>query len=120
MKSLIGETAKNPTVLGYYVSDEPSARDFPALAKAVAAVKKHAPGKLAYINLFPTYSTLEALKSRLGTKSYEEYLERFVQEVKPQLISYDNYSDSAYRRHAKRQGSRRDISRTCCRSATSP
>ena len=29
--------------------------------------------------------------SQLGTSSYTEYLERFVAEVKPQCISYDNY-----------------------------
>jgi hypothetical protein len=92
VKSLIGVTAKDATVLGYYISDEPTARHFRPLAKAVAAVKKHAPGKLAYVNLFPNYSTLGAVKSRLGTKSYEDYLERFVREVKPQLISYDNYT----------------------------
>jgi hypothetical protein len=78
-------------VLGYYISDEPRANAFPALGKAVAAVKKHAPGKLAYINLFPSYSTIDATKSELETATYEEYLERFVAEVKPQLISYDNY-----------------------------
>jgi hypothetical protein len=54
-------------------------------------VKKYAPGKLAYINLFPSYSTIDAAKSELETDTYEEYLERYVQEVKPQLISYDNY-----------------------------
>jgi hypothetical protein len=63
------------------------------LGKAVAAVKKHAPGKLAYINLFPDYATLGAPDiSQLGTSNYTEYLERFVSEVKPQLLSYDNYS----------------------------
>jgi hypothetical protein len=62
------------------------------LARAVAAVKKFAPGKLAYINLFPDYATLGAPdKSQLGTSNYTEYLERFVDEVKPQLVSYDNY-----------------------------
>jgi hypothetical protein len=29
--------------------------------------------------------------SQLGTATYAEYLERFVTEVKPQVISYDNY-----------------------------
>src|SRR5262249_44872991 len=52
----------------------------------------YAPGKLAYINLFPDYATLGAPDtSQLGTPNYTEYLERFVTEVKPQLLSYDNY-----------------------------
>ncbi len=58
----------------------------------MAAVKKYAPGKLAYINLFPDYATIGAPdKSQLGTDNYTEYLERFVNEVKPQALSYDNY-----------------------------
>src|SRR5258707_3301441 len=79
--------------MGYFIMDEPGVSDFPALAKAVAAVKKYAPGKLAYINLFPDYATLGAPDtSQLGATNYTEYLERFVTEVKPQLLSYDNYS----------------------------
>jgi hypothetical protein len=78
--------------MGYYIEDEPSAADFPALGKAVAAVGKYAPGKLAYINLFPDYATVGAPDtSQLGTQTYEEYLERYVDEVHPQFISYDNY-----------------------------
>jgi hypothetical protein len=91
VKELVGRTAGDPDVLGYFMTDEPGAPAFPALGKAVAAVKKYAPGKLAYINLFPSYSTIDAQKSELETETYEDYLERFVQEVKPQLISYDNY-----------------------------
>lgn len=92
VKSMIDASGSSRAVMGYFIMDEPGAMDFPALAKAVAAVKKHAPGKLAYINLFPDYATLGATDaSQLGTASYHEYLERFVKEVKPQMISYDNY-----------------------------
>jgi hypothetical protein len=83
---------KSPAVIGYFVTDEPGVQKFPALAKAVNAVHKHAPGKLAYINLYPDYATLGAPNlSQLGVPNYTEYLERFVGEVKPELISYDNY-----------------------------
>jgi hypothetical protein len=83
---------KSPAVLGYFITDEPGAYDFPALAKAVAAVKKYAPGKLAYINLYPDQASAGASReSQLGTATYKEHLERFAAEVKPQLISYDNY-----------------------------
>ena len=81
-------------VIGYYLIDEPGAKSFPALAKAVAAVKKYDPGKIAYINLFPRYATTDTVEnpnSQLQTRSFTEYLERYVQEVKPQFISYDNY-----------------------------
>lgn len=89
---LVGRTAGDPSIIGYFLTDEPGVRKFPALGKAVAAIHKYAPGKLAYINLFPDYATLGAPNlSQLGTESYHEYLERFVEQVKPQFISYDNY-----------------------------
>ena len=92
VKGIVEATGDSPSVLGYFIMDEPGSPAFPALAQAVAAVKKHAPGKLAYINLFPSYATVGAPdKSQLGTATYTEYLERFVNEVKPQIISYDNY-----------------------------
>lgn len=93
IKSVVEETRDLANVVGYNLVDEPGSYKFRALAAGVAAVKKYAPGKLAYINLFPGYaSTVGAdADSQLGTYSYDEYLERFVQEVKPQLLSYDNY-----------------------------
>ncbi len=92
VRQMVESTAGSPAVLGYFIMDEPGVRAFPALAKAVTAVKKYAPGKLAYINLYPSYATVGAPdKSQLGTATYTEYLERFVDEVKPQFLSYDNY-----------------------------
>lgn len=92
VKELVKDGRGSPAVLGYFLADEPGVQDFPALGKAVAAVKRLAPGKLAYINLFPDYATLGAPNlSQLGTASYSEYLEQFVSTVHPQFISYDNY-----------------------------
>jgi hypothetical protein len=94
IKELVKKGGNSKSIIGYHICDEPSSTAFPALAKAVAAVKKYAPGKFAYINLYPNYATLwtmDQVKSQLGTKTYTEYLEKFVNEVKPQLISYDNY-----------------------------
>ena len=92
VRKMIDEAGRSRAIIGYFIMDEPGVRDFHALSVAVAAVKRLAPGKLAYINLYPDYATLGAPDlSQLGTASYTEYLERFVVEVKPQLISYDNY-----------------------------
>ena len=89
---LVRGTEHDDTVLGYFICDEPGVAEFPAIAKAVAAVGRLAPGKIAYVNLFPNYATIGAPGlSQLGTASYDEYLERFITEVKPQLLSYDNY-----------------------------
>ncbi len=92
VKAMIEQAGDRKSVLGYFLMDEPGTPSFPALGKAVAAVRKHAPGKLAYINLFPGYATLGAPDtSQLGAGSFTEYLERFVGEVHPQFLSYDNY-----------------------------
>jgi hypothetical protein len=92
VKAFVEACGTSDAILGYYIIDEPNASMFPALGKAVAAVQKYAPGKLAYINLFPNYATVGAPDtSQLGTATYTEYLERYVAEVKPQFISYDNY-----------------------------
>jgi hypothetical protein len=93
VRRLVASCGQSPALLGYYVRDEPGVSDFPHLAFVVQAIKEHAPGKLAYINLFPGYATLGAVNtSQLETDSYHEYLERFVRVVKPQFLSYDNYS----------------------------
>lgn len=92
IRALVEEAGASEAILGYYLVDEPSVLDFPALAHAVRAVEAFAPGKLAYINLFPDYATLGAPDmSQLGVDSYTEYLERYVAEVRPHFISYDNY-----------------------------
>jgi hypothetical protein len=92
IRKRVEAAGKSPAVIGYFVTDEPGVQKFPALAKAVSAVHKYAPGKLAYVNLYPDYATLGAPNlSQLGVPSYADYLDRFVGVVKPELISYDNY-----------------------------
>ena len=97
VKKAVWETRNDPRVFGYFIIDEPGAIAFHALGVAVKAVKKYAPGKLAYINLFPSHARTSGQakasghSEQLWTKSYTEYLERYVKEVKPQMISYDNY-----------------------------
>ena len=93
VKENVASTKDDPEVMGYYLIDEPGAKKFPALGMFVKAIKKYAPGKLAYINLFPSYATTIGadVDSQMQTYTFTEYLERYVQEAKPQFISYDNY-----------------------------
>jgi hypothetical protein len=85
-------------VIGYFLVDEPGASTFRLLGQVVAAFKRHAPDKLAYLNLYPNYATIQtydesgqAQKSQLQTATYAEHLERYAAEVRPQFLSYDNY-----------------------------
>jgi hypothetical protein len=79
--TLLKEVGDHPAIYGYHIKDEPSAKDYPELAKAVAAVKQLAPGKWPYINLFPGQGD-----------SYRKYVEDFVSICSPTALSYDRYS----------------------------
>lgn len=86
--SLVREVNQHPAVFGYYIKDEPSAEEFPGLAVVAAEVRRLAPGKWPYINLFPDYASAK----QLGSPSYDEHLEAFIKTCKPPILSYDNYS----------------------------
>jgi hypothetical protein len=53
----------------------------------VEQLRRVRPGRLGYINLFPNYAT----PGQLGTANYEEHVERFVAEVRPDVLSMDHY-----------------------------
>jgi hypothetical protein len=77
--SLVAETGQHPAVYGYYLRDEPGAELFPGLATVSALVRELAPGKWPYINLHPNYANAQ----QLGTPTYEEHLQRFIDTCKP-------------------------------------
>jgi len=92
IRKMVERYGDSEAILGYFICDEPGATMFSRLAKAVECVHKYAPGKLAYINLFPDYATIGAKGlSQLETESYQEHLDRYMNEVKPEILSYDNY-----------------------------
>jgi len=81
------ELAEGPACWGYALRDEPSAADFPALAKRVDEIRHERPGRFGYINLFPNYASTK----QLGTVSYEEHVAQFMEIVKPDVLSMDHY-----------------------------
>jgi hypothetical protein len=79
---------KNYSALhSYLIKDEPDASYFPRLKKIVDAFKKHDPDHIPYINLLPNY----APPSMLGTPTYEDHVEKFIEAVKPDVLCYDHY-----------------------------
>ncbi len=89
VRAISMKTAQNPIVFGHYMIDEPGASMFPYLKKWKDAWSENDPNRLAYINLFPNYANNE---DQLNSENYEDYLEKYVSIVKPDFISYDNYS----------------------------
>jgi hypothetical protein len=92
LDQLIARVSKHPAFYAYFITDEPSAALFPGLGKLVAYLRERDPAHLAYINLFPTYANNEQLGTKGDTvTAYKEHLRKYVDEVKPALISYDHY-----------------------------
>lgn len=89
--SVVAPFRGNKTVYGYYLWDEPTAHLFPALARWSAAIAKVDTDVQSYINLFPV-GPPDFLNLLGGFSTYEEYVEAYVEQVKPRFISYDNYS----------------------------
>jgi hypothetical protein len=85
---LIHEVRHHPAVFGYYLRDEPSASFFNGLATVSSVVKEQHPGVWPYINLFPNYADA----SQLGTTTYDEYVEKFIETCQPPILSYDHYA----------------------------
>ena len=78
---------ESPAIWGYAIRDEPGADEFPALAEQAAAIRRARPGKMVYINLFPDYATAE----QLDTETYDEHVRRFIETVRPEVLSMDHY-----------------------------
>ncbi len=77
----------HPGLAGYYLQDEPSAKQFDELAewaKVIQAVDSIHP---TYINLFPSYASID----QLGTKTYSSHIKEFIDKVPSQFLSFDHY-----------------------------
>ena len=77
----------HPAFKGHLVVDEPSAELYKWLGFYHQVYKEYLPDKDFYINLFPTYSGL----SQRGDRNYEQYIQEYIDVVKPEFISYDHY-----------------------------
>lgn len=87
-RETINKYKDNPGIAGWFMRDEPVAAGFAGLSVLrdsifAADQNKH----LMYLNLLPIFVE----PKDLGTRDYEEYVQRFVDEVRLPLISYDLY-----------------------------
>ena len=95
LDALVARVSTHPALYSYFITDEPSAPDFPGLGRLVSHLRGRDPAHVAYINLFPTYAN----NQQLGTKgdtvtAYREHLRQYLDVVKPALVSYDHYQFS--------------------------
>ncbi|MDX3006398.1 hypothetical protein PWY87_32275 [Kribbella solani] len=88
VESVVADYRRYPAWAGFYLWDEPNAGVFTNIGKVAARIRRAAPTKLPYVNLFPTYANAR----QLGAPTYEAYLDRYVDEANPEYMSYDHYS----------------------------
>lgn len=90
--ALIARVKNHPALYAYYITDEPPAPAFSPVGKLIAYIRERDPAHLAYVNLFPVNATPQ-LRGIEGdpVSTYTEYLNRFISEAKPALLSYDHY-----------------------------
>ena len=86
----------HPAIWAVDVVDEPSALDFPHIARVLDCLKPRLGGAIPYLNLYPNYASVvqnsgaDAM-NQLGTKTYAEHVSRYVEQVPLDYISYDFY-----------------------------
>lgn len=75
------------SLAGWFLVDEPAVKDYPALRKMRDYIYAADTAHFLYLNLLPSFVS----PAVLGSKDYEDYVQRFVDEVQLPLISYDIY-----------------------------
>ncbi|MCK5876380.1 MAG: hypothetical protein KAG43_01995 [Candidatus Marithrix sp.] len=88
VQQVIDDYADYPALYGYFIDDEPNSKQFTNLAKLVQEFRNRDPKSIGFINLFPNFASAD----QLGTSDYDEYVKKFVEIVKPPLISFDYYA----------------------------
>lgn len=89
---LVKRVKNHPALDSYFIVDEPNTSVFPKIAKMVELLKEHDPAHFGYVNLYPTYASNEQLGTTGDSETaYRAHVDQFVKEVKPLLLSYDNY-----------------------------
>ena len=85
-EATVRKVRKHPGLAGYFLRDEPVCSDFPDLTKWAKRIMTIDNTHYCYLNLNPNY----APKNALGD-TYERYVQRFIEEVNIQIVSFDFY-----------------------------
>ncbi len=90
----------HPAIWAIDVGDEPSALDFPRYGQVIDRVEKLFPNQFAYLNLYPNYASVsqnnaQETVNQLGTATYGEHIQRYIENVPTDYICYDFYVYSA-------------------------
>ena len=88
LDAVVASYSRHPALTGYMLTDEPCAKQFSELSAVTHGLLKRDPERLPFVNLLPNYAD----KRQMGTDDYEEYVRRYIETVKPKLVSWDHYA----------------------------
>jgi hypothetical protein len=93
LSDIVSDYRKSTALMGYFLTDEPGANSFGDLADVVAELHRLDPDRMVFINLLPNYAStdLTANPSQLNSLTYAQYLSRYMEVVKPDVLSWDHY-----------------------------
>lgn len=113
ISNLIDKIKNHPALDSYHLTDEPGIPGMSTWLPLYNYLKQKDPNHPGYINIFPTYSTVEQLgvtvplmlndpewfslnlegsmTNRLRIGNYNAYLKSYAELINPKLISYDHY-----------------------------
>lgn len=83
LPGLVDRFKGHPGVLGYMIRDEPKVADFGFCADRNKVIRQHDPNALGYVNLWPATNAY--------SNDYGQYLDDFIEQVKPRVLSVDIY-----------------------------
>ena len=85
-ENVVNLVKNHPALYGYFLRDEPTNADLPALAAWADRIRAADPDHEIYLNLFPNYVD----EATLGS-TYEEHVKLFTKTVKTTMLSFDHY-----------------------------
>lgn len=87
VKPIVEYFKKQENVWGWYIFDEPSLVDMPKVKRFINNITEYDNEHPFYVNLLPSHANY----TLLGTNSYEEYINTFIDSLSLPVVSFDNY-----------------------------
>ncbi len=83
LDDVIEKFKNDPTVVGYFITDEPWSVAFPNIGQIVAYLRAQDPDRFCYINIVGWNGN--------GGGNYDSFIQQLLEVVKPEILSYDHY-----------------------------
>lgn len=86
-EEVVSRLKDHPQTGIWFLRDEPTVPAFSELADMRDRIYAADSSHLAYLNLFPAFVS----PAELGADSYDDYIQRFIDEIRLSMVSYDLY-----------------------------